>query len=373
MYVSSKIKQYTASIVTVPFIATLLCLLAISLFWGAPFIWADEGSTLFTITIPLEEGRDVTVDLPNGVNRSLGKVVALPDKTRWPSYTATKWGRPGTVAASAVNALHLLVGIDNGRGRTMSVIPLKTVAPAAGIGTSVVVDCPAGEGIFGAWAPAVGTPVLVRSSDGNLYPLSESHTPQPGEALVIRVTRDSMPYLVEVENRPGGRVMAYYSSYRTEIIGRVLKPVGGVGRFEGTLFQDVGRIRANHPGVIDISTSPEGQVGGFQIVPWEHSKSPEMLNLWNMTQWMVVAPEDGKSPMGGRPPLFQGGLVPGPASSESLWDLWSTYGRRPLVLCRLQGGPWQKLPLAVGKDDQALKGLTHLRIYFPTYEEPIAQ
>jgi hypothetical protein len=333
---------------------------------------AEEAEALlFSITVPLVEGKDVLVNLPNGSAKTVGKVVALPDKTRWPSYTATKWGKPGTVAASAVNAIHLLIGIDKGKGRTMSITPLKTIAPAAGPGASIVVDSPPGEGMFGAWAPAVGNPVMVIGEDGIEAPLSESRIPKPGDSLVIKVTKDSVPYLVEIENRPGGRVIAYYSSYRTELIGRVLRPVEGVGRFEGTLFQDVGRIRANHPGVIDISTSPNGEIGGFQIIPWEHSRSPEMLNLWNMTQWMVIAPEDGRSPMGGTPPLFLGGLVPGPASSESLWDIWSTYGRRPLVLCRIQGGPWQKLPVAVGKDDHALKGLTHLRIYFPTYDEPL--
>jgi hypothetical protein len=332
----------------------------------------SEDEVLFSIRIPLAVGDTVTVASPDGKIKQVGRVVALPDRTRWPSYTATKWGRPGTVAASAVNAIHLLVGLENGKGRTMSLTPANTIAPAAGPGASVVIDSPAGEGIFGAWAPAVGNPVFVVRPGGDIAPLSNGNLPSPGDTLEIRVTSSSMPYLVEIENRPGGRVFAYYSSYRTEVIGRVLRPVQGVGRFEGTLFQEVGRIRANHPGVIDVSTSPNGQIGGFQIVPWEHSRSPEMLNLWNMTQWMVIAPEDGESPLGGTPPLFQGGLVPGPASSESLWDIWSTYGRRPLVMCRLNGGPWVRLPVATGRDDLALKDLTHIRIYFPTHQEPLS-
>ena len=32
---------------------------------------------------------------------------------------------------------------------------------------------------------------------------------------------------------------------------RVVRPVGGVGRFGGTEFQRIGRIRASHTGVID--------------------------------------------------------------------------------------------------------------------------
>jgi hypothetical protein len=40
-------------------------------------------------------------------------------------------------------------------------------------------------------------------------------------------------------------------------------------------------------------------------------------------------------------------------------------------LARLDGGAWEKLPAAAGKDDAALKSVTHLRIYFPITKEPL--
>ena len=90
-----------------------------------------------------------------------------------------------------------------------------------------------------------------------------------------------------------------------------------------------------------------------------------------MTQWLILAAPDAKSMLGGKAPLFGGGLIPGPAEGEKLWDFWSTYGRRPLVLCRLNGGSWEKLPVVSGKVDDGLKEITHLRIYFPLGEEPL--
>jgi hypothetical protein len=138
------------------------------------------------------------------------------------------------------------------------------------------------------------------------------------------------------------------------------------------MFQWRSRLRANHAGVIDISTSDYGIVGGFQIIPWDHAlKSKEMQGAWGATQWMIIAPADGKSMMGGTAPLFDGSLVPGPSKGERLWDTWSTYGRKSLTLARIDGGEWTMFPDASGKSDEALKRVTHIRIYFPQSEEPL--
>lgn len=332
-----------------------------------------ESKMLFTVRIPFEVGGAVTVHRPNGETRELGTVVMLPDKTRWPSYTASAWGKPGTVAASAVNAIHMLVAVEEGQGRTMSVIPRETIAPAAGAGASIVLDIKAGHGLFGAWAPPVGTIVTVEAADGTTSPLGMA-MPAQGGALIFEVSEDSLPYMVDFENRPGGRVIAWSERGGAELIARVIHPVAGVGRFDGTLFQDVGRIRANHSGVIDVSTSPFGTIGGFQIIPLDHGvHSKEMQNAWSMTQWMILGPVDGASEMGGTYPLFSGGLVPGTASDEELWDLWSTYGRKPRVEARIDGGDWTRLPEVPGRSDDALRSITHLRIYFPHTEEPLSK
>ncbi len=355
----------------------LLFMICVSL--ALPLASCAAGETLYRIEIPFELNESARAVLPDGTQISLGKIVRLPQKSRWPGYSASAWGEPGCVSATAVNALHLLLAVEKERGRTLSVLPLETIAPAAGADAGLVVDAPAGRGLFGAWAPPVGTPVFVRQADGSERALSEigqsaPHIPQKGDTLVFDVSIIETPYFVEIENRPGGRVVAWSQRDGAALLGRVIHALGGVGRFEGTLFQDSGRLRANHPGVVDISTSPVGQIGGFQIIPWDHAlASKEMQGAWDMTQWLIIAPADGKSHLGGTAPLFKEGFVPGPAHGEVLWnapvggkpDIFATYGRKSLTLCRLDGGPWQWLPEATGRNDTALAHVTHLRIYFP--------
>jgi hypothetical protein len=332
--------------------------------WGA-------GRLVYTIELPFEKGAVARAVLPGGNTREVGRVVELPEQTRWPSYTASAWGRPGTVTASAVNAVHILMGIEEGQGRTMSVLPRETIAPAAGPGAAIILDCRAGTSFFGAWAPPVGTRITVRTG-GAEHPL-ETRLPSEGDTLVFKVYEEDAAYMADFENRPGGRVIVWGRG-APRVIARVIRPLGGVGRFEGTVFQWRSRLRANHAGVIDISTSDYGTVGGFQIIPWDHAlKSKEMQGAWGATQWMIIAPPDGKSMLGGTAPLFDGSLVPGVSRGERLWDLWSTYGRKSLALARIDGGEWTTFPDASGKSDDALKRVTHIRIYFPQSWEPPAK
>ena len=322
----------------------------------------------FTITVELTPGGKISVSRADGPDIILGRVKDLPVNSRWPSFTASAWGQDQTVVASAVNAIHILLTVEKDKGRTVSLLPGETVAPAAGPGAAVVTDIKAGRAIFGAWSPPVGSRVIFEDKDGEPY--RAEGPPRRGDVMKILAVPSKCPFFVELEKRPGGRVTAWYSG-GPKVLGRVIRPLGGTGRFDGTIFQDTGRIRANHPGVIDVCTSPEVLVGGFQIIPLEHAFSREMLGAWKMTQWMIVGPaEMGGSDLKGSGPLFSGGLLPGPSRDETLWDLWSTYGRKPLVLVRLDGGPWTKMPALTGRQDHALEGVTHIRIYFPFTAEP---
>lgn len=321
----------------------------------------------FTITVELIPGGEITAQREDGHRTLLGRVKALPSNSRWPSFTASAWGREQSVVASAVNAIHILLSVEKGKGRTISLLPAETIAPAAGPGAAIVTDIRAGRAVFGAWAPPVGSRVVFERNNGDPYLAKEA--PRKGDVMKILADPIPCPYFVELENRPGGRVTAWYGD-GSRVLGRVIRPVGGTGRFDGTIFQDTGRIRANHPGVIDVCTSPEGLVGGFQIIPLEHAFSREMLGAWKMAQWMIIGPKVGKTDLKGTVPLFSGGLLPGPAKSEALWDLWSSYGRKPLVLARLGGGPWGKMPALSGRQDHALEDITHLRVYYPFTVEP---
>ena len=324
---------------------------------------------LIVIRIPCSSGKQVTAEFPGGEVITLGRVNMTPSKTNWPAYTASKWAAPSTICASAVNAVHILIRVEEGRGRIISLVPSVTVAPAAAQGAFFALEMDAGTGVFGGYAPLTGSAVTVEH-DGEESPLSD--TPLEGDTLIIRspLPEDMPYYMADIENRPGGRVIVRGAD-GVKVIARVIRPVKGVGRFGGSIYQNRGRIRASHSGVICIATSPRDTVGGLQIMPLKHAlTSPEMLNAWKLTQWMIVAPLPGMPDLEGTTPLFKNAFVPGAQLSDKLPDIWSHYGRRPLVLCRIDGGNWERLPEVSGKVDDGLKRITHLRIYFPSWTQP---
>ncbi|MDO4987408.1 MAG: hypothetical protein Q4E17_00035 [Synergistes sp.] len=329
-----------------------------------------EERKIFELRIPFTLKAAVTAVRPDGSVTEIGKVVKLPIATRYPSYTASAWATPGCVCASAVNAVHILVQTEKGLGRTMSIVPQKTIAPAAGAGAAVVVSTEVGAGIFGGWAPPVGSPVSVEKPDGTRLRLSPENFPQKNDTLIVEVKEESsMPYMADIENRPGGRVTVWHSRGCTTL-GRVIVPVTGTGRFAGSVFQRVGRLRANHCGVVEVCTSPNSTLGAFQIIPWEHARnSKEMAYVWTSGQWLIIAPIDKDSQLKATEPLFKGALVPGTADCEKLWDIWSTYGRKSLVLARYANGPWQRMKPRSGKSSDNLRELTEIRIYFPFTKE----
>jgi hypothetical protein len=151
----------------------------------------------------------------------------------------------------------------------------------------------------------------------------------------------------------------------------------GIGRFLGTQYADIGRIRAAHPGVICVSTSPAGQVGGFQIIPRDHAMSPELTYVRVKTQWMVVGPLWALDPSWeGLPPLFSDYLYPAfiPAlnpdgsvnddaqGADVFLDRFTVRGRYDDAE---NPEEYELLREFVYLHHTALEKLTHLRIYFP--------
>ncbi len=324
-------------------------------------------------------------------------------------FTASMWGKDGTVCATAVNAIHIKVrnNPETGRGVIFSILPKEFLDVDPGEyksylskNTSLFTDIPAGTGIFGGgFAPVVGSSVeiaeilnhrvqeilereaqetgFLRSPVGmaisSPIPIQKDYKPKEGQVIVIRVRHYPPPIYLEFENKFGGLIKIKYAGKEPQPIGQVLKPVAGVGRFEGTSYARVGRIRANHPGVIDISTSPIAEIGGFQIIPREHAMSPEMTLARTLTQWMVVGPLSAlDAPWEGTPPLFSGYIFPSyipllsnapeHADISALNRLLSRFH----VLAKMRGkDEWGPLPTLTGRDDTALVDLEAIRIYFP--------
>ena len=253
----------------------------------------------------------------------IGHVLQPTQKVNRRGFNASKYAPIATIAATAVNAIHLKASqnVPENRGVIWSLSPKadneagrvslqSEVAPGAGAYT----DIPGGSGIFGGpFTPFVGNPILLDNKrDNNLVALPANYVPKIGDSWTILIQRPRQyPREIVFENRFGGRITVQYRGEEARVIGQVLKPVLGVGRFVGSYFSEVGRLRANHNGVIDVSTSPRGLVGSFQIVPSHHANSPELDYIATSTQWMVVGPVSVLDPTPeGVAPLFSAYLRP---------------------------------------------------------------
>ncbi|RYG67235.1 hypothetical protein EON80_13990, partial [bacterium] len=234
--------------------------------------------------------------------KPIGHILQPVIKTNPKGYNASKYGPVGTVVATAVNAIHLKAGnnVAENRGVIWSLAPAaETQAGKNSLQSEVspqsaaFTDMPGGSGLFGGpFAPFVGNPLFLDNDrNGKLTPLPDGYVPKLGDSWVIQIRRPQhYPREIIFENRFGGLITLQYRGEEPKVIGQVLRPVIGVGRFVGSYFSEVGRLRANHNGVIDISTSPRGAVGSFQIVPANHAMSPETHYIREQTQWMVVGP-----------------------------------------------------------------------------------
>jgi len=315
--------------------------------------------------------------------------VTQPVTAAGKGYRASAWAKDGRVAATAVNALHVKVreGDDGQCGVIFSILPRdatdEAVVPSA---ARMVTDIPAGQGPFGGeGTPAVGCPVsyqrsAVSSQRLETIPVCEAlprdYLPRIGDVLTVVGERPvRWPVDCVIENRFGGLITLSYPD-DAEVIGTVLKPVVGVGRFGGSLYADVGRIRANHCGVVEVSTSPLGKVGAFQIVPSGHANSPEMPYVRTSTQWLVVGPLDARQPSWeGTAPLFSGYLYPSCSPRDILADDWveRLTGRFRVTVKTTREPTWRRM-VEFGMDpgaplpeqaNTALAEVTHLRIRFP--------
>ncbi len=390
-------------------IFSLLLLIATSLQEAVLALPARAFNPMANFSIVIENVKDGRILIWQGEEAiQVGKVIIPVGAVNNDGFTASKWSKDGTVCATAVNAIHVKVrnNPETGRGVIFSILPREflNIDPAEyksylNKNTSLFTDIPAGTGIFGGgFAPVVGSQIRVAEllpenmrsnilSDvltqsksgmeqlfgGKSEVMPEEYIPAEGDALIIMVSHPTTPVYIEFENKFGGLIKIKYLGREPEALGQVLKPVAGVGRFMGTTYARVGRIRANHPGVIDISTSPLGQIGGFQIIPREHAMSPEMTLARTLTQWMVVGPLNALEPSWeGQPPLFSDYLFPSfiplLSNSPEHKDI-SALNRllsRFYVLAKMRGkDEWGPLPTVIGRDDTALVDLEAIRIYFP--------
>lgn len=331
----------------------------------ANFIAAvNTGRESHRILFVNEEKGPVKISLDDGKTwRQIGQIImpirGIIHEVLDYEFTASDWAPVGSVAASAVNAIHIKSGQGNGHAFVFSIHPrevyessatLTYYTPDSAIYTSISVT--ANNTIFsGKLAPHVGDPIFKMNEKGDLIPWKSKDILQVGERFVIVVNEpDRKIEYVEFNNHWGGLVQMKENN--TDItVARVYRPVQGCGRFGGSLYQDVGLLRANHPGVICVSTSPYGVLGGFQIIPNFHANSDSLNYVVGNMAYMVIGPVDSKQGwLEGTFPFYNRLFRPGDRVEAKLF------------------GQWQKMPEASGLKSDALKNLQAIRIY-PTYEK----
>jgi len=322
-----------------------------------------------------------------GKTAALGAVVVPANSVNTKGYRDSGRSPRGEVIATAANGLHIKVAqntsdpdFPDGRGVLFSILPRElglvgeSYQSYKDTSSSIITDISAGTTIFAEEAPFVGSKVFIEL-DSRLKPLPRDYRPQEGDFIVIEMVPPSKKArAIEFENRFGGQVKVVYGGRSKKVVAVVYKPVMGTGRFDGSIYVGQSRVRANHHGVIDVSTVPRADKpfdgvkdnrGGFQIVPACHAMDEEMLKAREGTQWMVIGPPNATDPpIDGTAPLFRGYIRPSDR-----------------VECRIDGGSWEPLPELYGKLDAAFSpmdlmayfkgkgidrtvrsGLTHLRI-----------
>ncbi len=334
-------------------------LLCVSLFgFAAPLAASiyrseDPERLMFKIYLPLEVGAQAKILFPDGREEEIGRVLASPKGGKHPGFTASKYGIGGQIIATAANTHHIQISVEDGAGRTMSIIPMRTYVAASGSDSSFVIEGEGGIGLWGRYAPHVGSPVYIINKIGVPILFENEQLFKFATAVEIRVYEpEGAPEFLEVENRPQGRIW-YRDETGDHDFGIVEQSVSATGRFEGTVYEGRGMVRANHPGVICISTSERGRVGGFQIVPRSHTFSQELQKTRRMTQYIVVRGMEFED-LTGEWPFFRGVVRPGDESVPGY-----TTG---LVLCLIDG-EWQEMPDISGLTENTLGHVEAFRIH----------
>ena len=318
----------------------------------------------------------------------LGKVLIPTKIVSNQGYTASKWIDDGDVAATAVNAIHIKTDYNTAddKGIIFNISPKEYFIADPKLRptqeATIYTDISAGQSIFGGgYSPFVGNTVSTSDSDGNLFPIGTGYVPRLKDIIVIKVERPiRYPKEIVFENRFGGLITIKYIDGEKRYIGQVLRPIEGVGRFLGSEYSDVGRIRANHAGVICIATSPLGQIGGFQIIPAGHGMSKEMITARTLTQWMVIGPTNALDPsFEGMAPFFKYYLQPRYNEDDIDHPDWKKrLLERFLVEVKYKDkAGWQMMPvyyMALNKPlpkwaNTAMEDISHIRILFPVYTE----
>lgn len=294
---------------------------------------------MYRIYIENFSGGIITKVDNSGVHTKLGNVLRVGTTVKdasagfWAAhYDKASDGTHSCVTAAGVNAMHIRCGPnasydplypDAWMPKMFSLGIKEDYDYSGGVysDSMIYTDIPGGSAIFGGWtAPFVGSPVQFLDTDNtwkslDLYFNGDYTKPIPKRLLIVvnkpSTSNDSLD-CIEFENwaagdtvggvtkSSNGRVLVHYPNSVTKHVADVIQRVCGTGRFVGSEYAEVGRVRANHPGVLCLSTSPKvgyttdpEQRGGFQFVPANHAKylcyNLGQDSFIGKPQWAIIA------------------------------------------------------------------------------------
>ncbi len=246
-------------------------------------------------------------DYSTSSSKNLGKVLKPIENINPFMFKASEYGHDYSIVASAVNALHLkLFTFRNNEGLIIGSAGFSILPNCENSEYGITTDIYPGTSIFNEYSPTVNSIISIK--DKNEKSVFRKFI-LLNDIIEIKV-KQRKKYSIKIENSINGNITFYNEKQKSSIIGKVLQPVWGTGRFPGTKYSKGSTVRANHPGVICVSTSLLGNIGGFQIVPIDHAKSIELNYVFNNSAYMIVKLNDDEK-SAGKSPLFGGYITPG--------------------------------------------------------------
>jgi hypothetical protein len=216
-------------------------------------------------------------------------------------YCKAQNGSFGAVVGTAVNSIDIRCGPsriydptkpDSWLTSMISIVPFTMEDVATD--KDMVVTCPGGSDVFNKWSPYVGSSVYALEND-KWIPITQYFTSPmrgaPARILIdVRSPVKWFPY-IEFENwtngdtikgetlTSDGGVWVKMPDGERKQIAKVIQRVESTGMFPGSEYAEVGQVRANTPGMIEIATNrwrgkidDENLRGGIEIIAENDAK-----------------------------------------------------------------------------------------------------
>ena len=290
-----------------------------------------------------QRGGRVAVSLDSGRTWSTIGSVLHASTAPGPGLPGMDLAAPGSVSAAGIQGFHLRtasVTPDDTRPGRISVLPSDHPSAASPPPGTLIVDLASGSLLFTSLLPKPGDDawMVTRTATGTpdkqlpLFPAKDR------TMVVVVGTRFPSARQITFENRPGGLVEMTTGEGRPLLLGRVIQPLEGVGRYDGTSLVGLGRVVSLLHLSWVVATVPRKATGkeGF---------GPERRG-----GFAIHAIASGQ-PSGRREAALVFAIEPEPGvagDSRSPWADALPWASDCRFECRIDDGPWRALPIATG-------------------------